>query len=69
MYNMPCVNTYTHSHCVYSVPTKAKALWEILGGVRHRSSSQGVWEGYDDLKSFTIPEILTFLHDLVVEIG
>ena len=45
MYNGLCVNIYTHSPCVYSVPTKAnaqgKALWEILGGVTQKSSSQG----------------------------
>lgn len=45
MYNGLCVNIYTHSPYVYSVPTKAKAqgkaLWDILGGVTQKSSSQG----------------------------
>lgn len=49
MYNVLCMNIYTHSPYVYSVPTKAKAqgkvLWESLGGVTQKSSSQGTWRG------------------------
>lgn len=65
---------YMHSHYVYSVPAKAKAqckaLWKILGGIRHRQVLfSGNLGAYGDLKPFTIPEMHTFLHHLVVEIG
>lgn len=72
-YNVLCMNIYIHIPPVCTVYLLRPKQAQSTMGNSWWSNTEVIFsrnlEGYGDLKPFTIPEILTFVHDLVVEIG